>query len=298
MNIKYPSKELVESLRNRYPEGTRVELLSMSDPYTTLQRGDKGTVSMVDDIGTIFVNWDNGSGLGVAYGEDHVRKLERELDAEAPSQPENDTTQSAPESSNVKSNRIPPEYAHWIAKTESSRFRWTEDEIFRLNGRGAMYYHGGVDGIYLQIHKDGRVNFGKYEGAFPHIGDAIFDVLVEIQTKDFNEAFATAMNWGGKQFLVDMFSGHNYLRSAELDAEQNYNMVDDGLLNNIEPPKPDLTDGQTYDEIRELAPETLPQEIHSAKDDKPSLLGQIERFRAESTTFKTEGAVAESEREL
>jgi hypothetical protein len=50
----------------------------MSDPHTTLQPGDKGTVSLVDSIGTIFVDWDNGSGLGVAYGEDRVRRLEPE----------------------------------------------------------------------------------------------------------------------------------------------------------------------------------------------------------------------------
>ncbi|MDL2294322.1 DUF4316 domain-containing protein [Ruminococcaceae bacterium OttesenSCG-928-D13] len=90
----------------------------------------------------------------------------------------------------------------------------------------------------------------------------------------------------------------SYLRSAELDVEQNYNMVDDGLLNNIEPPKPDLTDGQTYDEIRELAPETLPKEIHPAKDDKPSLLGQLERFRADSAASKTTGTAKEPEPEL
>ena len=47
----------------------------MSDPYTKLKPGDRGTVSMVDDTGTIFVNWDCGSGLGVVYGEDHIRKI-------------------------------------------------------------------------------------------------------------------------------------------------------------------------------------------------------------------------------
>ena len=48
----------------------------MNDPYTRLKSGDRGTVSFVDDIGTIFVNWDCGSGLGVAYGEDIIRRIE------------------------------------------------------------------------------------------------------------------------------------------------------------------------------------------------------------------------------
>jgi hypothetical protein len=43
---------------------------------------------------------------------------------------------------------------------------------------------------------------------------------------------------------------------VEADAEQNYNMID-GARNNEGVPRPDLTDGQTHDEVRELAPETL-----------------------------------------
>lgn len=71
----FPNRETVERLRMTYPKGTRVELISMSDPYTKLKPGDQGTVSFVDDIGTVFVRWDCGSGLGVAYGEDRIRKI-------------------------------------------------------------------------------------------------------------------------------------------------------------------------------------------------------------------------------
>lgn len=71
----FPSKETVEWLRKGYPEGTRVALVRMNDPYSKLNPGDRGTVRCVDDAGTIHVNWDNGSGLGIAYGEDSCRKL-------------------------------------------------------------------------------------------------------------------------------------------------------------------------------------------------------------------------------
>ena len=72
----FPRKEVVERLRQQYPKGTRVELIYMNDPYTKLKPGDRGTVTMVDSIGTVFVRWDCGSGLGVAYGEDHIRKID------------------------------------------------------------------------------------------------------------------------------------------------------------------------------------------------------------------------------
>ena len=35
-------------------------------------------VKHIDDAGTIFVSWDCGSGLGVAYGEDKIKKIKEE----------------------------------------------------------------------------------------------------------------------------------------------------------------------------------------------------------------------------
>ena len=71
----FPSKGVVERLRRMYPTGTRIELVSMNAPYGKLVPGDRGTVEFVDAIGTIQVRWDCGSGLGVAYGEDVIRKI-------------------------------------------------------------------------------------------------------------------------------------------------------------------------------------------------------------------------------
>ena len=68
----------------------------------------------------------------------------------------------------------------------------------------------------------------------------------------------------------------NYLRNAELDLEGekgNYNMID-GIVNNDPPIRADLTDGQTHEEVRELAPETLPNE-------KPSVMEKLRADRME-----------------
>lgn len=72
--MRFPSKETVERIREEYPVGSRVELVRMDDPQAP-PIGTKGTVRGVDDIGSIMVAWDNGSGLSVAYGEDICRKL-------------------------------------------------------------------------------------------------------------------------------------------------------------------------------------------------------------------------------
>lgn len=68
--------EMLKQLKSYYPTGTRVVLVKMDDPHTKLAPGEKGTVTGVDDIGTIHVNWDSGSSLGVAFSEDMCRKID------------------------------------------------------------------------------------------------------------------------------------------------------------------------------------------------------------------------------
>lgn len=76
--MKTVHPKIIKQLRSVYIPGTRVVLVKMNDPYTKLEPGARGTVIGVDDIGTIHVNWDSGSSLGVAYGEDSCRKIEEE----------------------------------------------------------------------------------------------------------------------------------------------------------------------------------------------------------------------------
>ena len=65
-----------EELLKKYPVGSRVRLLKMDDiqapPIGTL-----GTVKGVDDILSILVSWDNGSGLNGVYGEDQIELVSR-----------------------------------------------------------------------------------------------------------------------------------------------------------------------------------------------------------------------------
>ena len=72
--MRYPSKETVERIRERYPKGARVVLVKMEDPQAP-PIGTMGTVLGVDDIGSIMVNWDNRCGLSVVYGEDECRVI-------------------------------------------------------------------------------------------------------------------------------------------------------------------------------------------------------------------------------
>ena len=71
---RYPNERIVKQLREEYPEGTRVKLLSMDD-HQAPPIGTLGTVKKVDDIGSLIVAWDNGSSLHVIYGIDKCEKI-------------------------------------------------------------------------------------------------------------------------------------------------------------------------------------------------------------------------------
>ena len=70
--MNFPSQRIVEELRRQYPVGTRIELVRMDDRQAP-PPGTGDTVLGVDDIGSLLIRWDNGSGLNVVYGEDVVR---------------------------------------------------------------------------------------------------------------------------------------------------------------------------------------------------------------------------------
>lgn len=70
--MKFLSREIVEEIRKRYPKGSRVTLVFMDDTQAP-PVGTLGTILGVDDIGSLIVEWDNGSRLNVIYGEDKVR---------------------------------------------------------------------------------------------------------------------------------------------------------------------------------------------------------------------------------
>ena len=83
MNEYERQRRIAESTKKLYLLGTRIELISMKDPYAPVTSGTRGTVKFVDSMGTIFPQWDNGRTLAVVTGEDTFRKLtQEEVEAE------------------------------------------------------------------------------------------------------------------------------------------------------------------------------------------------------------------------
>lgn len=70
----------LDALRGRYPVGTRIRLIHMDDPYTSLKPGDEGTITGVDDLGTLQMIWDTGSTLGLIPGVDNFEIIKENPD--------------------------------------------------------------------------------------------------------------------------------------------------------------------------------------------------------------------------
>lgn len=135
---------------------------------------------------------------------------------------------------------------------------------------------------------DYRVDSHEYSGGISNADGSLIkrdaDNIVVLNKEELNMEFARLREGVLQQFTPRreiLFAGQpfqapeNYLRNAELDLEGkkgNYNMID-GIVNNDPPIRADLTDGQTHEEVKELAPETLPNE-------KPSIM---EKLRADRT---------------
>lgn len=74
--MRFPSREQIAALRERYPRETRVELLAMGDPQAP-PIGTMGEILGVDDVGQLLVRWETGSSLSLIPGVDSFRIAEK-----------------------------------------------------------------------------------------------------------------------------------------------------------------------------------------------------------------------------
>ena len=148
----FTSEKMVKFLREKYPPGTRIRLVSMEDPYAPVAPGTEGTLVCVDDAGQFQMKWDNGRTLALIPGEDSftvlppersVLKLYMPLTAELY---EPDEWGDMPEEAERLTGG---ELASYEDKIRSALFknRMQEEQI-----RGIMYWYRKPDSVNDKVH--------------------------------------------------------------------------------------------------------------------------------------------------
>lgn len=147
------TKEELKRLREEFPAGCRVMLLQMNDEQAP-PPGTTGTVDHVDDVGTIHVKWNNGSGLGVVHGADSCIRVE-------------DTTPPRP-----KKHRV--EVTCEITYRRSFEVELDDENYENLLEGNTQ----GIDDLFenVECHKD-----SDYERDY-----AVFDLDRQMQVVDWN----------------------------------------------------------------------------------------------------------------
>ena len=98
----------------------------------------------------------------------------------------------------------------WKIETESSKLLWVMDQVTFHNRVDLLFFRGGTDGTYIEISKGGFVSIGYYEGAIPHIGEAMFIKKHGKQLAgDQDKALARVVETLGLPFLLDFIGCGN-----------------------------------------------------------------------------------------
>ena len=69
-NALWPSQEQVAQIRAKYPVGTRIRLDLMSADPCPIPPGTAGTITHVDDAGSLGMQWDISRSLSIIPGID------------------------------------------------------------------------------------------------------------------------------------------------------------------------------------------------------------------------------------
>ncbi len=79
------SEKRIKFYKEQYPRGTRICLDSMGDDDPDpVPSGTEGSVSFVDDVGTVFVDFDNGRSLGICPEVDRFHKISEQTESQEP----------------------------------------------------------------------------------------------------------------------------------------------------------------------------------------------------------------------
>lgn len=96
------------------------------------------------------------------------------------------------------------EFEAWKRETARSRHQWIIDEIHNgRDGQDLVVFKGGENGKFFRIDQSGLCEVGSYEGAIPHIGEAIFTITGVHKCETFDDGVTRLLTALGASFLLE-----------------------------------------------------------------------------------------------
>ncbi|MFI3226628.1 MAG: DUF4314 domain-containing protein [Clostridia bacterium] len=164
----FPTQKQVERIKEQYPIGTKIKLLSMRDRYAPIESGTIGEITTVDDIGTLFMKWENGRTLGIIPFEDSFEVISKPIlsryDTIAQSQSADFTDQMV---------ILTPEKLKEQYRTSRNQI-WVATHgpgISKLNSfTGTVHLAHPIDGDKMAVHRNDIIGIAKPEVVEQYLG--------------------------------------------------------------------------------------------------------------------------------
>ncbi len=116
----------------------------------------------------------------------------------------------------------PEEFKAWAGQMKRAAGHWTLDPVSLHNRQEYLFFCGRMDdpskGIFVEMshNKDRTVELacGQYEGAIPHIGEAMFAPTTRLQFPDMEAAIGHALGRMGLSFMLAFLQGQSPYRTV------------------------------------------------------------------------------------
>ena len=229
----FASRETTKALREKYPAGTRIRLLSMEDPYAPVDPGTEGTLVCIDDAGQFQMKWDNGRTLALIPGEDSFTVLPTKrsmLKLYMPITADLYEPESGPEESELLAG---DDLASHEDKIRSALFGNRKPEE---QDRGIMYWYKSADSVNAKVQSvvfDVEQRHGRLWGVAEYqvsgeLSAAELDTLKEYITGQASDGWgegfeqrAIALD-GGRELYVHLWQDEGWSIQTEQERFEPY----------------------------------------------------------------------------
>ena len=102
------------------------------------------------------------------------------------------------------------EFTAWSKLMKAARGGWKVDPVHNGQGRDLILFKASATdhtaGLYITLDTDGTASAGRFGGAVPHIGEALFMPMWTKKFDSYSHGLKTILERAGVSMLLDIAS--------------------------------------------------------------------------------------------